>query len=115
MQTSGVLGATSILLFFSMLGVLFLSSRKVPDSVLVAIGNIGWIIGGTLIYFLWVADAKAWQFVLPVVISVCGFPFIGAPNRSNFTKAVDTKPELDDLQGSMQAVLSMFASVAGFV
>lgn len=65
-------------------------------------------------YLMWVVEAPVWHFVLPVAIAVTGFPFIAAPNRSAFTKAVDSKPLLAESQGSMQALLSMAASVAGF-
>ena len=65
-------------------------------------------------FLLWVVEAPVWHFVLPVAIAVAGFPFTAAPNRSTFTKAVDSKPILAEAQGSMQAILSMFASVAGF-
>jgi hypothetical protein len=113
-QTSSVLGGTSVLIFASMMVVIFLSARGVPDYLLIAIGIFGWIIGGSLMYLLWVADAPIWHFVLPVAIAVSGFPFIAASNRSTFTRAVDSKPILAEAQGSMQALLSMFASVAGF-
>jgi hypothetical protein len=49
------------------------------------------------------------------MICCAGFPFIGASNRSLFTKFVDSKPSLQSRHAVMQAVLSMAASVAGFV
>jgi hypothetical protein len=49
------------------------------------------------------------------MVAGSGFPFIAAANRSNFTKAVASIPELESSQGVMQAVLSMASSVAGFV
>lgn len=42
------------------------------------------------------------------------FPFLGATNRSLFAKAVDKTPELAAFKGTMQALLSMSSSVAGF-
>jgi hypothetical protein len=113
-QTSSVLGGSSVLIFAFMMLVIFLSARGVPDVLMIAVGIIGWIIGGTLMYLMWVAEAPVWRFVLPVAIAVSGFPFIAASNRSTFTRAVDSKPVLAEAQGSMQAILSMSASVAGF-
>jgi Na+/melibiose symporter-like transporter len=112
--TSGVLGGSSIIIFFSMALVMHLSG-KVNDILMVAYGNLFWIVGGAGMYFLWTDHAQVWHYVLPVMISGAGFPFIAASNRSNFTKAVASKPELEDSQAVMQAVLSMASSVAGFV
>jgi hypothetical protein len=97
-----------------MMVVIFLSSRGVPDLILIGVGIVAWIIGGSLMYLMWVAGAPVWHFVLPTAIAVSGFPFIAGSNRSTFTRAVDSKPILAEAQGTMQALLSMFASVAGF-
>jgi Na+/melibiose symporter-like transporter len=113
--TSAVLGSVSIVILFAMLLVMYLSSRKVGDDLLLAVGAVCWIVGGLLMYFLWTSEAQAWHFFLPVAVCVAGFPFIMATNRSMFTKAVESIPELEDKSGFMQSVLSMFASVAGFV
>lgn len=59
--------------------------------------------------------APAWHFIIPMMLGTSSFPFLGAPTRSLFTKAVDTKPALAEFGGTMQAVLSMSVSVAGFV
>ena len=95
--------------------VMFLSSKKVSDTLLVALGNFIWIFGGAGMYLFWVKDGTALQYIIPVMVSCSGFPFIASTNRSNFTKAVMSKPELENSQAMMQAVLSMAASVAGFV
>jgi len=113
-ETSGVLGATSIVIFGTMMGVMYLSAKKVPDSKLVAVGNVNFMIGGVLIYLMWTDDSKVWQYIVPVMVSVAGFPFIASPNRSNFTKAVMNSSALESSQATMQAILSMFSSVAGF-
>ena len=114
-KTSGVLGLTSIVIFVMMMIVMYLSGKGVADAILVTIGLSSWTVSGTLIYFLWVQGAPAWHFVGTVMAAVSGFPFVLAANRSLFTRAVNSKPELEASQGFMQALLSMFASVAGFV
>lgn len=49
-----------------------------------------------------------------MVVTASSYPFLGAPNRSIFAAAVDATPELSGLEGSMQSLLSMASSVAGF-
>ena len=113
-QTSAVLGSTSIVIFFMMILTIFLSG-KVHDLIMVAIGDICWIFGGSGMYLFWKRDAPVLHYYIPIVISCMGFPFIMAANRSNFTKAVASKPALEGSVALMQSVLSMAASVAGFV
>lgn len=50
-----------------------------------------------------------------MLLGIGSFPYLGAPTRSLFTVAVDAQHVLDAHHGKMQAVLSMGASVAGFV
>jgi lipid-A-disaccharide synthase-like uncharacterized protein len=113
-ETSGVLGGTSIVIFGLMILVMFLSSKQVSDTALVVVGNVFFAVGGICIYFFWTDIANVWHYVVPVMIAVAGFPFIASPNRSNFTKAVMSKPVLESSQATMQAMLSMMASAAGF-
>ena len=87
-------------------------TKFLSDTVMVALGNITWMIGGTGMYLFWVRDGSVVQYVLPVMIACSGFPFIAASNRSNYTKAVSSKPELENSHAVMQAILSMSASVA---
>jgi hypothetical protein len=114
-ETSTVVGINSVFVFFLMVLVMFLSMRNVSDYVLVVIGNVFWIVGGSLMYVFWTTDGNAWHYLLPYFIGVAGFPFIAPSNRSLFTVAVASIPELEGSQAGMQAVLSMAASVAGFV
>lgn len=110
-----MLGSISIVIFAVMIVVYQLSSRKVRDASLLSFGLCLSTVGYTLVYVLWVMGAPAWHFIMPMMLGTAAFPFLGAPTRSLFTKAVDTKPSLADFGGTMQAVLSMSASVAGFV
>jgi MFS family permease len=114
-QTSSVLGANALVMFFLMIFVMYLSVNKVSDTLLVVIGFVIWMTGGALMYYLWTYQAKVWQFVLPILFTISGFPFIAPSNRSIFTQAVKSKPELEDVQSMMQAIMSMGASVGGFV
>ncbi|CAJ1970157.1 unnamed protein product [Cylindrotheca closterium] len=113
-EASAVLGAVSIAIFGVMGVVMFMSTSGVSDTKLVAAGNLLFLVGGVSIYLMWTDVANAWQYILPVMISISGFPFIASPNRSNFTKAVMDRPVLESNQATMHAILSMFHSVAGF-
>lgn len=114
-QTSSVMGINALFVFVLIMAVMVLSMRKVPDHLLIIIGNCLWIVGGTLMYILWTTDAEDWHFVVPFFVGVAGFPFISPSNRSIFTLAVAKVPELEGLQSSMQSVLSMAASLAGIM
>mmetsp|Transcript_11351 Transcript_11351/g.17402 ORF Transcript_11351/g.17402 Transcript_11351/m.17402 type:complete len:526 (+) Transcript_11351:163-1740(+) len=114
-EASTVLGGSSVVIFGAMVLVMILSSKKVSDTVLVVIGNLLWVVGGAAIYLLWTDESLVWHFIVPVMISMSGFPFLGSPNRSNFTKSVKSKPELENSQAMMQAILSMASDVAGFL
>jgi hypothetical protein len=114
-ESSGVLGSTSVVIFVCMMIVFYLSAKKVHNQILIGIGCVLWVIGGSLMYILWKAPGKNWHFIVPIMVAICGFPFIAPCNRSVFTIAVDTKPELARQHGFMQALLSTIASAAGFM
>mmetsp|Transcript_24833 Transcript_24833/g.38272 ORF Transcript_24833/g.38272 Transcript_24833/m.38272 type:complete len:416 (+) Transcript_24833:323-1570(+) len=114
-QTSLVLGSNSVVIFINMMIVFQLSARKVNDETLVIFGLIVAMIGYTSIYIFWEMDASVWHFIVPIVMGTSCFPFLGAPSRSVFTKQVDSDHALDAYHGTMQALLSMAASVGGFV
>jgi hypothetical protein len=98
-----------------MMIVFSLSARQVKDEYIIMFGAVTSIIGYYLVWDMWRWETTPVRFVLPIVIAISGFPFLAAPTRSVFTKAVDSIEGLKDHQGTMQAVLSMFASVSGFV
>lgn len=53
-------------------------------------------------------------FITPVVVAAVSYPFLGAPNRSLFSQAVEKTPELTGFEGTMQSLLSMASSLGGF-
>lgn len=114
-QTSIALGSISFLIAFNMYLVMQLSSKGVSDPKLLCGGLVLGTVAYTLLYFSWSRFATVWQFYFPILLAASSFPFLAAPTRSIFTVAVDSKPALKRFQGSMQAVLSMGASIAGFV
>lgn len=64
---------------------------------------------------MWTQNASVLQFYIPILLGASCFPFLAAPTRSIFTVAVNAKPALSKYHGLMQSILSMGASVAGFV
>jgi hypothetical protein len=105
----------SIVVFINMMVVFWLSARKIRDEYIIVVGSLLSTVGYFLIWALWQWESSVWHFAVPIIIGTSGFPFLAAPCRSCFTKVVDSVKMLSDNQGTMQAVLSMFASVAGFV
>ena len=114
-ESSAALGSISFIIAFNMFVVIQLSKRGVSDSNMLSGGLILSTVGYTALYLLWIKDTMIWKFYLPVILGASSFPFLAATTRSIFTVAVSTKPALRKYHGSMQAVLSMAVSVAGFV
>lgn len=111
---SAIFGANALMIFAAILATFSLSARGVSDEALLTTGLGFSIVGYSSIYFLWKVDTAQWLFILPIVISTFAFPFMGSPTRSIFTRIVDSKDSLRYHQGTLQAIMSMAASVAGF-
>ena len=84
------------------------------DEFLILLGSVISFAGYVMIWDWWRWHSSAWNFIIPIGLGASAFPFLTAPTRSVFTKAVDQCEILSSSQGSMQAILSMCASVAGF-
>jgi len=114
-QSSAALGSLSVIFAINMFAVSRLSSTyKVSDATLLCTGLWLFIIAHTLLYFAWIKDTTMWNFYLPIALGSVAYPYTTATTRSLFTVAIKAQPLLAPHQGSMQAVLSMAASVAGF-
>lgn len=113
-QISTVFGFNSIWIFFMLAITYWMSSAGVSDINMLIIGLIASSTGYALLYVLWSMDTSIILFVLPIIIASTSFPFLAAPARSLFTRVVDGKEYLRNSQGTMQAIMSMAASVAGF-
>jgi MFS family permease len=113
-EVSYVLGVMAVLVFLGMTAVHKLSQSGASDFKLLSSGLIGNTIGYLMIYLLWHRGVHYIVFVIPVFVASGSFPFLGAPNRSLFSEAVDLTPELAGFEGTMQALLSMASSVGGF-
>lgn len=113
--SSTLFAANAVFILIAILLTFRLSAAGMSDESLLIVGSIFSCIGYSLMYFLWAHGTTVFLFALPIVFGSQAFPFSGAPTRSIFTRVVGGKPMLRKFQGSMQAMLSMTASVAGFV
>lgn len=114
-EISTVFGVNAFLML-GIIGLTFkLSAMGVSDFYLLEIGWLMSAVGYGALYLLWKEEATPLEFVTPFFVSAGSFPFLGAPTRSIFTKSVAKYPTLKNQQGAMQAIMSMSASVAGFV
>lgn len=113
-QVSWVLGAMAVLVFLGMTSVHKLSQMGVTDFTLLCYGLLANAFGYLLLYCTWRRGVSVSAFIIPILIAAGSFAFLGAPNRSLFSKSVDATPELSGLEGTMQALLSMASSVGGF-
>ena len=104
----------AIFVFVGMTSVHRLSSRGTSDYVLLTVGLLGNFFGYSLLYLIWFRGVHYAAFVGPVFLGAVSFAFLGAPNRSIFTEAVDLESDLRGYEGTMQALLSMASSVGGF-
>jgi hypothetical protein len=112
---STLFGFTAVLMLAAILTTIQLSRAHVKDESLLALGCLFSINGYTMMYLFWKKPTTPFLFAMPLVLSVLAFPFMSSPNRSLFTMIVDSKPYLRNHQGTMQALMSMTASIAGFV
>lgn len=113
-RISALFGANAMVIFAIIVLTYNLASRGCPDMTLMKVGLCLSVAGYTSMYLFWRRGATVLMFVLPVLVSTCVFPFLSSPTRSLFTKAVMAHPHLRHHQGTMQAVMSMAISVAGF-
>lgn len=113
-EVSTVFGLNALFIFAVILLTFQLSAAGVSDMSLLIVGLIQSIFGYSIMYLWWGKNSSMVGFVVPVLVSTMAFPFLGAPVRSIFTKAVSSKESLREHQGTMQAIMSMAASIAGF-
>ena len=114
-EISTVFGINAFLMLAIIALTFKLSSMGISDYSLLEIGWLLSSVGYGALYLLWKEQATPLEFVVPFFVAAGSFPFLGAPTRSIFTKSVAKYPTLKHQQGTMQAIMSMSASVAGFV
>ncbi|GKY95224.1 hypothetical protein MPSEU_000485400 [Mayamaea pseudoterrestris] len=111
---SALFAGNAVLILFAFIATFKLSAMGVKDIQMIKIGLLMSAIGYGLIYQCWRHDVSELEFVFPILFCTLSYPFLGAPTRSVFTVAVANSETLAGHQGTMQALMSMTASVAGF-
>ncbi|KAL7554559.1 hypothetical protein ACHAWF_018017 [Thalassiosira exigua] len=106
-EVSYVLGMMAVLVFIGMTAVHRLSKIGVSDFKLLCGGLLWNTVGYFMLYLTWCRGAHYIAFISPVFVGAGSFPFLGAPNRSMFSDAVDATSELSGYEGTMQALLSV--------
>jgi MFS transporter, ceroid-lipofuscinosis neuronal protein 7 len=114
-EVSSVFSLNAMLMFAVILTTYQLSGMGIKDGTFLIVGEMLSLIAYFLLYVLWKQHAAVWHFILPLVLGISCFPLLGAPSRSVYTEIIASKPVLMNHQGTMQAYMSMSASVAGFV
>ena len=85
------------------------------DFTMLLIGEIGFTLCGIFIYVLWTDEVTTWGFILPAVLILFSYPWIGPANRSSYTQAIHKRKALAGAHGIMQAFLSQAMQIAGIL
>ena len=136
---SAVFGGNAVVILVVVLLTFKLAAMGVKDIQMIQFGQFASIIAYGFMYQAWRRDVSVYEFISPsklntgdvayrpelshrpltshvtaVVVCTFVFPFLGAPTRSIYTVAVAENEILAAHQGTMQAIMSMVASIAGF-
>jgi len=114
-QISYVMAGYSVAMFLGNLLVVKLSMMGVSDFTMLLIGEIGFTLCGIFIYVLWTDQVTTWGFILPAVLILFSYPWIGPANRSSYTQAIHKRKALAGAHGIMQAFLSQAMQIAGII
>mmetsp|Transcript_9798 Transcript_9798/g.10551 ORF Transcript_9798/g.10551 Transcript_9798/m.10551 type:complete len:294 (+) Transcript_9798:3-884(+) len=114
-QISYVSVGYSIALFVGNLIVVHLSMKGISDFNMLVIGEVGFFVFGTALYFLWTDQVTQWGFILPAIALAFSYPWIGPANRSSYTRAINRQTALQGSHGIMQAFLSQSMMIAGII
>lgn len=106
----------SVLMAIAMILSMGFSVRKdVSDVALISFGLTGFIISTALMYLFWMTDVTYWGMTLPGFICMVSYPFIGPANRSNFTRAIHNRKELEGYHGIMMSMYTQSVMLASLV
>lgn len=95
---------------------MYLSFRHVSDFAMLVFGNVIFAVGGVLTYLWWRADTgTVVQFATTLVLLMFGYPFMGPANRSAYTRAIHSRPDLADSLGVLQGLLVQAFTIGGIV
>lgn len=116
MEISFLMSVQGIVIFIGMCAAMYASIYGITDFTMILLGNSAYFFGGIATVLWWKREsATIAQFVVSVVIVSFSYPLMGPANRSKFTKAVHSRPELDDYIGLLQSFFNQALSIGGFI
>jgi len=113
-STSTLFAINSILMFFVIMITIRLSAKGVSDMSIVLFGLTLSFVGHVMVFCLWKREMSTTRFIISFTLAVTAFPLLVAPIRSIFSRAVASDEHLRYHQGTMQAIIGMMSSIAGF-
>lgn len=114
-QTSAVLGGNTVtLVLFTFISLYLSTEVKVRDGTMIMVGFMLWFVAGIGMYAFWIYPATAMDYVVPISIGLAGYPLIGPATRSEFSRYIHIRPELEPLQARLQSIIGMANEVASF-
>ena len=106
----------AIVIFLGMIVAMYASIRHITDFTMIAMGNSAFVFGGIATVVWWKREsATILQFIVSIVIVSFAYPLMGPANRSKFTRAVHSRPELEDSIGLLQSFFQQAFSIGGFI
>lgn len=106
----------AIVIFLGMIVAMYASIRHITDFTMIAMGNSAFVFGGIATVVWWKREsATILQFIVSIVIVSFAYPLMGPANRSKFTRAVHSRPELEDSIGLLQSFFNQAFSIGGFI
>mmetsp|Transcript_18115 Transcript_18115/g.30727 ORF Transcript_18115/g.30727 Transcript_18115/m.30727 type:complete len:542 (+) Transcript_18115:58-1683(+) len=116
LEISYLMSIQAIVIFFGMIVAMYASVRGITDFTMIALGNSAFVFGGIATVLWWKREsATILQFIVSIVIVSFAYPLMGPANRSKFTRAVHSRPELEDSIGLLQSFFNQALSIGGFL
>lgn len=116
LEISYLMSVQAIVIFLGMCVAMYASIRHITDFTMIAMGNSAFLFGGIATVAWWNREsATIVQFIVSIVIVSFAYPLMGPANRSKFTRAVHSRPELEDSIGLLQSFFNQAFSIGGFI
>lgn len=116
LEISYLMSVQSIVIFLGMFAAMYASIYNVSDFTMIALGNAAFVIGGMLTVLWWRREQTTIaQFVLSIVVVSFAYPLMGPANRSQYTRAIHSRPELENCIGLLQSFFNQAFSIGGFI
>ncbi len=116
LEISYLMSIQAIVIFLGMCVAMYASIRGISDFTMIASGNCAFLFGGIATVTWWNREsATILQFIMSIVIVSFAYPLMGPANRSKFTRAIHSRPELEDSIGLLQSFFNQAISIGGFI